>query len=85
MILYLFNCIEIFKLNYYNYLKHTNQRMEKYNKDQKNFNLILKIYKFKKRQNGARQIMMVLNDEFKVHFNKKIRRLIKKTWIKMSN
>ena len=51
--------------------------------DQKDFDLILKAYKFKKRKKGARQIMMVLDNEFNVHFNlKKIRRLMRKFGLK---
>ena len=59
------------------------KRIDRNNKDQKDFDLILKAYKFKKRKNGARQIMMVLNNEFLVHFNlKKRRRLMKKFGLK---
>ena len=64
-------------------LKNEDKRIERDNKDQKNFDLILKAYKFKKRKKGARQIMMVLDNEFNVHFNlKKIRRLMKKFGLK---
>ena len=80
---YLCKCIGVSKSGYYNYLKNENKRIERDNKDQKNFDLILKAYKFKKRKKGARQIMMVLDNEFNVHFNlKKIRRLMKKFGLK---
>ena len=80
---YLCNCIGVSKSGYYNYLKNENKRIERDNKDQKDFDLILKAYKFKKRKKGARQIMMVLDNEFNVHFNlKKIRRLMKKYGLK---
>ena len=80
---YLCNCIGVSKSGYYNYLKNENKRIERDNKDQKDFELILKAYKFKKRKKGARQIMMVLDNEFNVHFNlKKIRRLMKKYGLK---
>ena len=80
---YLCKCIGVSKSGYYNYLKKENKRIERDNKDQKDFDLILKAYKFKKRKKGARQIMMVLDNEFNVHFNlKKIRRLMKKFGLK---
>ena len=80
---YLCKCIGVSKSGYYNYLKNENKRIERDNKDQKDFDLILKAYKFKKRKKGARQIMMVLDNEFNVHFNlKKIRRLMKKFGLK---
>lgn len=53
---YLCKCIGVSKSGYYNYLKNENKRIERDNKDQKDFDLILKAYKFKKRKKGARQI-----------------------------
>ena len=83
MTTYLCECIGVSKSGYYNYLKNENKRIERDNKDQKDFDLILKAYKFKKRKKGARQIMMVLDNEFNVHFNlKEIRRLMKKYGLK---
>ena len=83
MTTYLCKCIGVSKSGYYNYLKNENKRIERDNKDQKDFDLILRAYKFKKRKKGARQIMMVLDNEFNVHFNlKKIRRLMKKFGLK---
>ena len=68
---------------YYNYLKNENKIIERDNKDQKDFDLILKAYKFKKGKKCAKQIMMVLDNEFNVYFNlKKIRRLMKKYGLK---
>ncbi len=55
---YLCKCIGVSKSGYYNYLKNENKRIERDNKDQKDFDLILKAYKFKKRKKGARQIMI---------------------------
>lgn len=63
MTTYLCKCIGVSKSGYYNYLKNENKRIERDNKDQKYFDLILKAYKFKKRKKGARQIMMVLYNE----------------------
>ena len=80
---YLCKCIGVSKSGYYSYLKNENKRIERDNKDQKYFDLIVKAYKFKKRKKGARQIMMVLDNEFNTHFNlKKIRRLMKKYGLK---
>lgn len=80
---YLCECISVSKSGYYNYLKNENKRIERDNKDQKDFDLIMKAYKFKKRKKGARQIMMVLDNEFNIHFNlKKIRRLMRKFGLK---
>ena len=50
MTLYLCNCIRVSKSGYYNYLKNENKRIEKDNKDQKDFEWVLKAYKFKKRK-----------------------------------
>ncbi len=47
---YLCNCIGVSKSGYYNYLNNENKRIERDNKDQKDFDLILKAYKFKKRK-----------------------------------
>ena len=83
MTTYLCSCIGVSKSGYYNYLNNKNKRIERDKKDQEDFKWILKAYKFKKRKKGARQIKMVLDNEFNVHFNlKKIRRLMKKYGLK---
>ena len=52
-------------------------------KDEENFEIILKAYKFKNRKKGSRQIKMVLDNEFDIHFNlKKIQRLMRKFGLK---
>lgn len=80
---YLCECIGVSTSGYYNYLKNENKRIARDNKDQENFDIIMKAYKFKNRKKGARQIMMVLDNEFNTHFNiKKIRRLMKKYGLK---
>lgn len=80
---YLCSCISVSTSGYYNYIKNENKRLEKGNQDKESFDLILKAYKFKNRKKGARQIAMVLNNEFDVHFNlKKIRRLMNKFQLK---
>ena len=80
---YLCSCIGVSKSGYYNYLNNENKRIEKDKKDQEDFEWILKAYKYKKRKKGSRQIKMVLDNEFNIHFNlKKIRRLMKKFGLK---
>ena len=83
MTTYLCNCIGVSKSGYYTYLSNENKRIEKDKKDKEDFEWILKAYKFKKRKKGSRQIKMVLDNEFNIHFNlKKIRRLMKKFGLK---
>ena len=80
---YLCNCIGVSKSGYYTYLSNENKRIEKDKEDKEDFEWILKAYKFKKRKKGSRQIKMVLDNEFNIHFNlKKIRRLMKKFGLK---
>ena len=89
MTTYLCNCIVVSKSGYYTYLSNENKRIEKDKKDKKDkedkedFEWILKAYKFKKRKKSSRQIKIVLDNEFNIHFNlKKIRRLMKKFGLK---
>ena len=83
MTTYLCNCIGVSKSGYYTYLSNENKRIEKDKEDKEDFEWILKAYKFKKRKKSSRQIKMVLDNEFNIHFNlKKIRRLMKKYGLK---
>lgn len=80
---YLCACIGVSKSGYYNCLNNENRRIGRDKKDQEDFEMILKAYRFKKRKKGSRQIKMVLDNEFEIHFNlKKIRRLMKKYGLK---
>lgn len=75
---YLCNCLGVSTSGYYNYLKNEDKRLLQDKKDKKDYELILKAYKFKNRHKGAKQIKMVLENEFGIKFNlKKIRRLMK--------
>ena len=75
--------IGVSKSGYYNYLSNENKRVERDKKDQENFDWVMKAYKFKKRKKGSRQIKMVLDNEFNIHFNlKKIQRLMRKFGLK---
>lgn len=79
MITYLCECIGVSKSGYYNYFNNEDNRNIQHEKDEKDFEMILKSYNFKKRKKGARQIKMVLENEFNIIMNlKKIRRLMKK-------
>lgn len=83
MITYLCGCVGVSKSGYYNYFKNEDARKKRDKKDEYDFNLILKAYKFKKRKKGSRQIKMVLENEFDTIYNlKKIRRLMKKYGLK---
>lgn len=78
MTTYLCSCIGVSKSGYYNYLNNEDERIKRDERDEIEFELIMKAYKFKKRKKGARQIRMVLENEFDTIFNiKKIRRLMK--------
>lgn len=83
MTTYLCNSIGVSKSGYYNYLKNESKRIEKEIKDKEDFKWIMKAYKFKNRKKGSRQIKMVLDNEFDIHFNlKKIQRLMRKFGLK---
>lgn len=76
---YLCKCLGVSTSGYYNYVKNEEKRLIQDEKDKKDYELVLKAYKFKNRHKGARQIKMVLENEFGIKFNlKKIRRLMKK-------
>ena len=80
---YLCDTIGVSKSGYYNYLKNEYKRISNNKKDQKDFEWILKAYRFKNRKKGSRQIKMVLDNEFDIHFNlKKVQRLMKKFELK---
>lgn len=86
MTTYLCNSIGVSKSGYYNYLKNESKRIEKEIKDEEDFKWIMKAYKFKNRKKGSRQIKMVLDNEFDIHFNlKKGSKINEKVWIRMSN
>lgn len=79
MITFLCKSIGVSKSGYYNYFKNECKRSIQDEKDNTDFELILKAYQFKNRKKGSRQIKMVLENEFHIIMNlKKIRRLMKK-------
>ena len=80
---YLCSCLGISTSGYYNYLKNEERRKKQDEQDKKDYELILKAYKYRNRKKGARQIKLLLQNKFGVNFNlKKIRRLMKKYGLK---
>lgn len=81
MVTYLCEVAEVSRSGYYNYLSETssNSRTNRDILDHKLYLIIMKAFKFKNRQKGAKQIKMTLMNEFKIIFNlKRIRRIMKK-------
>lgn len=50
---YLCNCLGISTPGYYNYLKNEEKRQKRDEQDKKDYELILKAYKYKNRKKGA--------------------------------
>ena len=64
---------------YYGYLKQTETKLIKELKDEEDFESIMRSYRFKGYNKGAREIKMTLENQFDITMNlKKIRRLMKK-------
>ncbi len=67
------------KSGYYGYIKDTTSKLIREFNDEENFELIMKAYRFKGFNKGARQLKMTLENDFDTIMNlKKIRRLMKK-------
>lgn len=67
------------KSGYYGYLKQTETKLIKEFKDEEDFENIMKSYRFKGYNKGARGIKMTLENQYHITMNlKKIRRLMKK-------
>ena len=80
---YLCDCLKVSTSGYYSYLNNKEKRRERNEQDKKDYELILKAYKYRNRKKGARQIKLLLQNKFGVNFNlKKIRRLMKKYGLK---
>lgn len=70
---------------YYNWLRRRDNRKQREFQDKKDYELILKAYKFRGYDKGARGIYMRLL-HMGIRMNvKKIRRLMKKLWSDVSN
>lgn len=67
------------KSGYYGYLRQTETKLIKELKDEEDFESIMRAYRFKGYNKGARGIKMTLENQFHITMNlKKIRRLMKK-------
>lgn len=76
---YLLELSGVSKSGYYGSIKQTDSKLLREFKDEEDFGLILKAYRFKGFNKGAKQLKMTLKNNFSVIMNlKKIRRLMKK-------
>ena len=81
MITYLCEIAGVSRSGYYNYLSNESEhrRNTRILKDEESRNNIQKAFDFKNYQKGARQIKMVLENQFNIIYNlKRIRRIMKK-------
>lgn len=79
LITFLCEISNVSRSGYYNYINSEKNRRDKESKDLESYYWIKKAFEFKKRSKGARQIKMVLENEFNVVYNlKKIRRIMRK-------
>ena len=69
MVQYLCSCLGISTSGYYNYLKNEEKRQKRDEQDKKDFEFILKAYKYRNRKKGARQIKLLLQNKFGINFN----------------
>ncbi len=83
---YLCDCLKVSTSGYYNYLNNKEKRREQNEQDKKDYEFILKAYKYRNRKKGARQIKLLLQNKFGVNFNfEENKKINEKVWIKMSN
>jgi len=76
---YLLELSGVSKSGYYGFMEQTDSKLLREFKDEEDFELILKAYRFKGFNKGAKQLKMTLENNFSVIMNlKKIRRLMKK-------
>ena len=69
----------ISKSGYYGYIKQTDSKIAREFNDEEDFELIMKAYRYKGFNKGAKQLKMTLENQFGIIMNlKKIRRLMKK-------
>lgn len=81
MVSYLCNLTGVSRSGYYNYfsLKSLERRKQREKQDEIVKEIILKAYRFRGRNKGARQIKMTLEGQFNIIYNlKRIRRIMKK-------
>jgi len=76
---YLLELSGVSKSGYYGFMEQTESKLLREFKDEEDFELILKAYRFKGFNKGAKQLKMTLENNFGAIMNlKKIRRLMKK-------
>ena len=76
---YLLKLSGVSKSGYYGFIEQSNEKLLRELKDKDDFELIMRAYRFKDFNKGARQLKMTLENEFNNIMNlKKIRRLMKK-------
>jgi putative transposase len=76
---YLLELSGVSKSGYYGFIEPTNTKLLNEFKDEEDFELIMKAYRFKGFNKGAKQLKMTLENHFDTVMNlKKIRRLMKK-------
>jgi len=81
MVSYLCEVLEVSRSGYYNYFKEESiqKRTMNHQADEVVKEVILKAYRFRRRQKGARQIKMTLQNQYGITYNlKRIRRIMKK-------
>ncbi|SET83654.1 Transposase InsO and inactivated derivatives [Oceanobacillus limi] len=81
MVRYLCTVTGVSRSGYYNYFstKSQERRKQRDKRDENLKEMVLKAFHFKKRKKGARQIKMVLQNQFNIIYNlKRIRRIMKK-------
>ena len=81
MVSYLCEVLEVSRLGYYNYFKEESiqKRTMNHQADEVVKEVILKAYRFRRRQKGARQIKMTLQNQYGITYNlKRICRIMKK-------
>jgi len=81
MVSYLCEVLKVSRSGYYNYFKEESiqKRTMNHQADEVVKEVILKAYRFRRRQKGARQIKMTLQNQYGITYNlKRIRRIMKK-------
>lgn len=78
-ITYLIEIAGVSRSGYYGFTKQTESKIYSELKDEEHFEMIMKAYRFRGFNKGARQLKMTLENQFNIVMNlKKIRRLMKK-------
>lgn len=68
---YLCSCLGVSTSGYYNYLKNEEKRQERDEQDKNDFEITLKVHKYRNRKKGSRQIKLLLQNKYGLNFNLK--------------